>query len=159
MTTWTTCVEKVFLVLGAYQENFSEGAKSFFLIFFPAWDALFPVENFHFGTPKTNFSHFQKRKAKKKKKKKKKRSSPHFAIFIENWKAKKKNKQTKGLFPPSIFNFPSFLLPFSIFSFPLFPGRSAGISQSEVSGGHSAPPACYTTVKLVLIVGWILGIR
>ena len=53
-------------------------------------------------------------------------------------------------FPPSIlnfllpfYNFPSFLLHFPPFSFffscLFFPGRSAEISRSEVSGGHSAP--------------------
>ena len=41
-------------VLGPNRKYFSEGAKSFFLIFF------FPVENFHFGRPKTNFSRFEK---------------------------------------------------------------------------------------------------
>ena len=34
---------------GAYEEYFSEGAKSFFLIYFQ-------VENSHFGRPKTNFN-------------------------------------------------------------------------------------------------------
>ena len=39
---------------------FSEGAKSFFLIFFPGVKCFFPVENSHFGWPKTNFRRFQK---------------------------------------------------------------------------------------------------
>ena len=42
-----------------------EEAKSFSWFFSP-------VENFHFGRPKTSFSGFEKWKAKKKKKKKKK---------------------------------------------------------------------------------------
>ena len=72
------------------------------------------------------------RSKKKRKKNLKKGSSPHFVTF-----------------PPSIFNFPPSLLQFSFFSsqfsplfpisLPLFPGRSAAISWSEVSGGHSAP--------------------
>ena len=59
---------------------FSEGAKSFFLIFFPGVKCFFPVKNSHFGRPKTNFRRFQKWKAKKKKKKKK--SSPLFITFL-----------------------------------------------------------------------------
>ena len=85
------------------QENFSEEAKSFFLIFFPGVKCFFPVENFHFGRPKTNFSGFEKWEGKKKKK----GSSPHFVTF-----------------PPSIFNFPPSLLHISFFSSqfsPLFP--------------------------------------
>ena len=75
---------------------------------FSSWrEMLFPNRKFHFGKPKTNFSRFEKWKAKKKKKK---RSSPHFVRF-----------------PPSIVNFlPPFILQFSFFSslvshFPLFP--------------------------------------
>ena len=44
------------------KEYFSE-AKSFFLIF-SRREMLFPVENFHFGRPETNFSGFEKWKAK-----------------------------------------------------------------------------------------------
>ena len=56
------------------------GGKVIFPDFFPSWNAVFPVENFHFGRPKISFSHFEKWK--------KKSSSPYF-----------------GTFPPSIFNF------------------------------------------------------
>ena len=47
--------------------NFFEGGggKSFFLIFSQR-EMFFPVENFQFGRPKTNFSGFEKWKAKKK---------------------------------------------------------------------------------------------
>ena len=52
----------------------------------------------------------------------------------------------------STFPFTIFLLFFSIFTpFPFFPGRSAEISRSEDSGGHSTPtpppPAWYATVN------------
>ena len=51
--------------------------------FFPGVKCFFPVENSHFGRPKTNFSGFEKWKAKKKKKKEKKKgSSPHFVTFL-----------------------------------------------------------------------------
>ena len=57
--------------------------------FFPAWNAFFPVENFHIGRPKTNFSGFEKLKAKG--------SSLHSVTF-----------------PPSIFHFLPSLLQFSL---------------------------------------------
>ena len=106
--------------------TFFWGGKVIFSDFFPGVKCFFPEENFHFGTPKTNFSGFEKWQEKKK-------SCPHFVTF-----------------PPSIFNFPPSLLQFFFFSsqfsplFPFFlpsffPGRSAEISLSEVSGGHSAP--------------------
>ena len=44
--------------------------QSHFSWFFPGVKCFFPVENSHFGRPKTNFCCFQKWKAKKKKKKK-----------------------------------------------------------------------------------------
>ena len=97
--------------------------QSNFSWFFPCVKCFFPVENFHFGRPKTNFSGFEKWERKKKKKKKRVLSS--FCNF-------------------STFPFTIFLLFFSIFHtfsfFPclFFPGRSAEISRSEVGGGHSA---------------------
>ena len=100
--------------------KFFWGGQSHFSWFFPGVKCFFPVENFHFGRPKTNCSGFEKWEEQGKKRKKK-RSSPHFVIF-----------------PPSIFNFTIFLLFFSIVTpfpfFPclLFPGRSAEISWSEV---------------------------
>ena len=78
------------------------GGKVIFPDFFPGVKCFFPVENSHFGRPKTNFRRFQKWKKKKKKK------GPH--LFF--WR-----------FPASISNFPPFLLnfhPFSLFSLPLF---------------------------------------
>ena len=101
---------------------------------------FFPVENFHFGRLKANFSGFEKWQAKKKKK----RSSPHFITF-----------------PPYIFNFPTFLFtiflfllnfhPFPFFPCLFFPGRSAEISRSEVSGG-TFPPTCYATDSQIHII-------
>ena len=83
------------------------GGNVIFSDFFPGVKCFFPVENFHFGRPKPNFSGFD--------------------------------------FQVSTFPFTIFLLFFSIFTpFPFFPclvfsGRSAEISRSEVSRGHSAP--------------------
>ena len=111
-----------------------EEAKSFSW-FFSQREIFFPVENFHFGRPKTSFSGFEKWKEKEKRKIFSSFSSFHF-IF--------------KLFLSSIFNFPSSLLWYSFFSSPFstlfpffpclfFPGRSVEISRSELSGGHYAP--------------------
>ena len=99
-------------------------------VIFPGVKCFFPVENFNFGRPKTNFSSFWKVRRKKKKKK----ASSYFVTF-----------------PPSIFNFPPSLLqfsffffsiftPFPFFFFAFFPGRSAEISRSDVSGGALCSP-------------------
>ena len=83
---------------------------------------FFPVENSHFGRPKTNFRRFQKWKAKKKKK------GPH--LFLER-------------FPASIPIFHLFLsifTPFQFFPCLFFPDTSSKISRSEVSGGTLPPP-------------------
>ena len=109
---------------GRNRKIFPRGQNHFSWFFFPVWNAFFPVENFHFGTPKTNFCHFEKWKAKKKKKKKK---DPLLILLLLE------------LFSSFHFQFSFFSSPFSVFSLPLFPSRSAEISQSEVSGGHSAP--------------------
>ena len=115
--------------------------QSHFSWFFPGVKCFFPVQNSHFGTPKTNFC-LQKWKEKKKKKKKK-RSSPLFISFptsISN-------------FPPSCFTifllFFSISTPFpffSIFSLPLFSRYvSKNFPVRSLGEGHSAPcsPACY----------------
>ena len=86
--------------------KFFRGGKIIFPEFFPGVKCFFLVENSHFGRSKTNFSGFEKWKAKKKKK----RSSPHFltcppSIFN---------------FPPSLFRFSFFSSLFSLFSFPVF---------------------------------------
>ena len=112
MVTHAACIKVLWfhMILGRGVTGiffFSEGAKSFFLIFFPGVKCFFPVENSHFGRPKTNLRRFQNWKANKQKKKKKKKSSTLFITF-----------------PTTIFNFPSFLLnfhPFSLFSWPFFP--------------------------------------
>ena len=113
--------------------------QSYFSWFF------FPVENSHFGRPKTNSRCFKKWKSKKKKKKKKKKSSPLFRTFYYFH------------FQFSTFPFTIFLLFFSIFTpfpfFPclIFPDTSAKISRSEVSGGQSAP--CPTPVMPLPWIG------
>ena len=63
-----------------------------------------PVINFHFGTPRTNFSGFREWRASKKKKKKKKK------------KDKRKSSAHFHTLSPSIFSFPPPFL-----QFPLFP--------------------------------------
>ena len=56
--------------------------QSDFSWFFPGVKCFFPVENSHFGRPKTNFRRFQKWKAKKKKKKEKVVTTfYHFSYF------------------------------------------------------------------------------
>ena len=104
-----------------------------------------PVANFHFGRPKTNFSHFEKWKAKKKKKKEVLSSFCNFPFFH---------------FQFSTFLFTIFLLFFSISHPPFpclfFPGRSAKISWSEVSG--LCPPACYATACASCIFFFFLNL-
>ena len=106
------------------------GGKVNFPDFFPGVKCFFPIENSHFGRPKTNFCRFQKWKAKKKKKK-------VLTSFSDVF-----------LLPFPIFHlFFSIFTPFPFFPCLFFPDTSAKISRSEASGGHSAPlpPACYAT--------------
>ena len=81
---WVVSLRKVYTSLYGFQGRnrkiFLRG-QSHFSWFFPGVKCFFLVENFHFGSPKTNFRRFEKWKAKKKKKKKKKGSSPHFRTF------------------------------------------------------------------------------
>ena len=79
--------------------------QSHFSWYFSQREMFFPVENSHFGKPKTNFCRFQKWKAKKKKKKKK---GPHH--FLYNFSYFHFQFST---FP--FYNFPSFLLNFHSF--------------------------------------------
>ena len=88
---------------------------------------FFPVENSHFGRPKTNFRPFQSEKQKQKKQTNKQKTNKN-----KNKKQTKKNKKKKKkkglhhflqlfLLPFPIFhlpfyNFPSFLLNFHPFS-------------------------------------------
>ena len=119
--------------------TFFWGCKVIFPEFFPGVKCFFPVENSHFGRPKTNFRRFQsekKRKEEEEEEEEKKRASTLFITF-----------------PTSIFIFQrSSLFQFSFFSsqfsplFPFFPclffpDTSAKISRSKVSGGTLPPPA------------------
>ena len=73
--------------------KFFWGGKVIFpdFFFFAGVKCFSPVQNFHFGRPKTNFSRFEKWKAKKKKKKKKKtHNQPN-----KQTQNKTENKQTK----------------------------------------------------------------
>ena len=91
---------------------------------------FFPVEHFHFGRPKTNFSGFEKRE------KKVPTSFGNFSSFH---------------FQFSTFPFTTFLLffsiftPFFLFSLPLSPGRSAEISPVRSLGGALCLLRCYAT--------------
>ena len=68
---------------GAFKEEyFSQGAKSFFLIFFLKVECFFPVGNSHFGRPKTNFSGFKKWKAQNKINKQTKKSTYMYPFWI-----------------------------------------------------------------------------
>ena len=117
------------------------GGKVIFPDFIPK--CFFPVENSHFGSPKTNFCRFQKWKAKKKKAPLSynfsyfhfqfsfcsSQFSTLFPFFLASFfrhvsknfpvRSKKKKKKKKHLFlitfPTSISNFPSFLLNFQPF--------------------------------------------
>ena len=62
--------------------KFFWGGKVIFPDFFPGVKCFFPVENFHFGRPKTNFSHFQKWKAKQKQQNKTKQKKNKGSLLI-----------------------------------------------------------------------------
>ena len=100
------------------------GGKVIFPYFFPGVKCFFPVENFDFGRPKTNFHRFEKWKAKKKKKK-----GP--LLILE-------------LFPLPSYNFPSFLHHFPVFLASFFPVGDQKFPIQKSQGG-TLPPACYTT--------------
>ena len=114
-----------FVIIRGVRGIFFRGGKVIFPDFFPGVKCFFPSENSHFGRPKTNFSHFEKWQASTKKKVLS--SFCNFSSFH---------------FQYSTFPFSIFLLFCSIFPFFLclsFPGRSAEISRSEVSGGTLPP--------------------
>ena len=99
-------------------EKFFWGEKVIFPDFFPGVKCIFPVENFHFGRPKTNFSGFEKW------------NNLPFSIF------------QFSIFPFTIFlSFFSISTPFPFFPCLFFPSRSAEISWSEVSGALCT--SCY----------------
>ena len=106
--------------------------------FFPGVKCFFPVENFHFGRPKANFSGFEVRSKKKKKKK-------TLLIF----------HLTFSIFHLPFYNVPSFFLNFH--PFPFFPCLFFPVGQQKFPGQKSLgelcplpPPTCYATVKLIL---------
>ena len=121
--------------------KFFWGGKVIFPYFFPAWNAFFRIENFHFGTPKTNFTPFEKWKVKKKKKKKK---SPLLILLIyfshfEKWKAKKK-KGPLLIWKFSLLPFSIFLLPFQFFPCHFFLVGQQKFPGQKSLGEHSVPP-------------------
>ena len=122
---------------GHRRKIFSEGAKSFFLIFVSTSNAFCRYKISILVDPKQISvvlkSEKQKNKNKNKNKQteKTKKKSPHFVTF-----------------PPSIFNFPPSLLqfsffssPFSLFSSPFSLALLFPIDQQRFPG----PPTCYAT--------------
>ena len=110
------------------------GGKVIFPEFFPGMKCFFPLENSHFGRPKTYFRRFQKWKAKRKKK----RSSPLFRPFLLPF----------TIFHVPFYNFPSFLPnfhSFSLFSLPLFSRYISKNFLVKSLWGDTLPPACYAT--------------
>ena len=103
--------------------------QSHFPDFLPVVKCFFPVENSHFGRPKTNFHHFQKWKTKKNKNKKK--SSPHFITF--------------SCFHFKFSTFSSQFSPLLPFSLPFFPPIRRQKFPGQKSLGSTLPPACYAT--------------
>ena len=102
------------IIRGVRRISFKWGKVSF-PDFFPGVQCFFPVENSHFGTPKTNFSGLKSEKQKKKE-----GPPPHFSTC------------------PSIFNFPPFLS-FFIFllfcsSFPFFLASLFPVGQHKFPG-------------------------
>ena len=113
-------------VLGHNRHIFLRGQSHFSWLFFP-------VENFHFGRPKTNFRHFQTWKEKKKKKKKK---GPHqlFVYYFSYFHTSN--------FPPSLLQFSFFSSQFSPFSplSPFFPVRQQKFPVRSLWGALCPPP-------------------
>ena len=112
--------------------KFFWGGKVIFPDFFPGVKCLFPSRKFPFWYTKNKFLW----------KKKVLSSFWNYFTHFEMWKAKKKKKRSSphlGTFPSFHFQVSFFSSPFSIFSLPLFPGRSTEISQSEVSGALCPP--------------------
>ena len=117
--------------------KFFLGGKVTLPDFFLGVKCFFPVENFHFGRPKTNFSGFEK------------------------WGEKVLSSfRNFSLLPFSIFhipfyNFPSFLLHFSFFFFHFFLASFSPVDQQKFPGrksrGEHLPPACYATDFATLI--------
>ena len=133
---------------GRNRENFffSEGAKSFFLIFFPRCEMLFPGRKFPLWYTHNKFSGFEKsknekQKKKKKKKRKKERSSTHYSFCI-------------------FFTFPStiFLLFFSIFTpFHFFLASFFPIGQLILSPGQKSLGALCSPAPHLLRHCWSLS--
>ena len=124
------------------------GGNVIFPDFLPGVKCFFPVENSHFGRPKTNFRRFQKWKAKKKKKKKK---SSHFFYNFSYFHFQ------YSTFPfYNFYNFPSFLLIFTPFHqlFPFSPICQQKFPSEKSLGGTlspARPPSCYATASYVYV--------
>ena len=114
---------------GRNRKIFLRGQSHFSWFFCPAWNAFSRYKISILVATKQIYIVFKSEKQKKKKKKKILSSFSNIFLLLFSISTFLK------------FSFFSFQFsPFSIFSLPLFPGRAAKISRSEVSGGgHSAP--------------------
>ena len=121
------------------------GAKSFCLIIFPGVKCFFPIENFHFSRPRTNFRHFQKWKEKKKKKK--------VLTFFYTF--------SYFHFQFSTFPFTIFLLffwsfhPFPFFPCLFFPIRQQKFPGQKSLGGGGQGALCPPPVTPLSVVGML----
>ena len=75
---------------------FFRGGKVIYPDFFPRHEMLFPVGNFHFGTPKKNFSGFEKWKEKNKTKQHKTTKQKTKTNKKQKQKRKQKQKQKQN---------------------------------------------------------------
>ena len=161
-------MQLIFINQGRNRTIFLRG-QSHFSWFFPRRKMFFPVENFHFGRPRTNFSGFEKWKAKKKQNKTKQNNKTTKQNKTKKQKKKqnktkqnkknktKQNKETNKTkqkqkrssphiitFPLSILNFPPSILQFSFFSpfyTSLFPCLFFPVAQ-QIPGQKSLEALC-----------------
>ena len=126
---------------GRNRNFFLRGQSHFFPWFFPGVKSFFPVKNFHFGSPKTNFCRFEK------------------------WKAKDFSLLPVSIFRLPFYNFPSFPLhfpsPFSFFSLASLFLIDQQKFPSQKSLGGTLPPCPPPVTALMESPHWseILDLR
>ena len=152
MHQWPIVISSIVVQDRVITGKFFWGGKVIFPDIFFSWrEMLFAGRKFPFWLTKNKFQWLlklkskqtnkqtnkqikqNKNKTKQKKPKNKTKEGPHFVTFL----------LTFSIFHLPFFNFPSFFLASP------FPVRSAEISRSEVSDGHSPSPAppCYYWFK------------
>ena len=151
---------KIFLRGKVIFPNFFPGVKCFFPVenfhfgtqkslSFEKWKAKRQQTKNKKQNKKKNLNKNKRKKKPITKKNKTKQNKTKQSKTKQNKTKQNKNKTKKllssfAIFPPYVCNFPPSFSQFSFFSSPffpffIFPRRSAAISRSEVSGGHSAP--------------------